>query len=168
MRHGHRGNPDRTFGQEVNKRETREKLIDAGLLSLAKEMEERGATLVLHEIFGEDIDISLQVFASMMNRRQLWDAHLHGTSSRVPPPTADLSEFIYIPTRPYPNVSTRPVRWGTVTKMHHSKTEFKLDGKQETFCGLRIPQLAVVLPSAMWHPGSDEACRLCVSLKGDA
>lgn len=150
-----------------SKRQTRERIIDAALLTLAADMDKRDLDTVLHEIFGEDIEQSLEVFASMMRRRQLWDAYMHGSPTTDPPPNEEDKEYIYRPGVAYPNVGRRPVRWGTVTKIHYSATEFKFSGaylRMETNCGLLIPQLAVILPKNNWHPGSDETCKLCFSL----
>lgn len=151
----------------MTKREAREKLIDAALLCLAVEMERNSPEEVLFSIFGPDIEVPIETFSSMMGRRKLWDAHLNGLPVQDPPPTEDDSEFIYIPRREYPCVGRRPVRWGTVTKMHYSGQQFKespVTPLMRTICGLTIPQLAVILPERFWHPGSDETCKLCAPL----
>lgn len=146
----------------MDKRETRERLIDAALLSLAHDMEKRSPERVLQEIFGADIQAPLEVFISMMRRRELWDPFLNGTRSLMPP--EDETEYVYIPGRAYPNVGHRPVRWGTVTKVHYSQHAFSDSPDHPTMhtvCGLTIRQLAVILPEKFWHPGSDETCKMC-------
>jgi hypothetical protein len=148
----------------MDKRVIRERLIDAALLSLAHDMERRSPEAVLKEIFGPDIQAPLEVFVSMMRRRELWDPFLNGTRSRTPPETEDETEYVYIPGRAYPNVGNRPVRWGTITKVHYSQYPFSESPNHPTMhtvCGLTIRQLAVILPEKHWHPGSDETCKMC-------